>query len=253
MDQQQTGKLIAQRRKELGLTQKELAQTLHISDRTVSKWERGAGFPDTGTLIPLAEALTLPVLDLLQGQRSEPGEQMDPDTAVREALTHVQQARQKQSLTRKELLQLVGCLAVLWILLAFFGLLFLPVNRTQAAMVYQNEIPQTHTMVQWKGKLLYRLPCSLDFLGQVRTPQAQITLNPEHNLQIRLPLTWDQTTYVSRQSWTGNVHSQEGPFVKNEFYLDWWGKEFAFALTDGSVIATSQEAYDAFQTWREDM
>ncbi len=41
MDQQQTGKLIAQRRKELGLTQKELAQTLHISDRTVCKWERG--------------------------------------------------------------------------------------------------------------------------------------------------------------------------------------------------------------------
>ena len=41
MDQQKTGALIARRRKEKGLTQKELAERLHISDRTVSKWERG--------------------------------------------------------------------------------------------------------------------------------------------------------------------------------------------------------------------
>ena len=41
MDNAKTGALIAARRKELGLTQKELAEQLHISDRTVSKWERG--------------------------------------------------------------------------------------------------------------------------------------------------------------------------------------------------------------------
>ena len=46
MDNGKTGTLIAARRKELGMTQKELAEKLHISDRTVSKWERGAGFPD---------------------------------------------------------------------------------------------------------------------------------------------------------------------------------------------------------------
>lgn len=41
MDRQQTGALIARRRRELGLTQKQLAEQLHISDRAVSKWERG--------------------------------------------------------------------------------------------------------------------------------------------------------------------------------------------------------------------
>ena len=41
MDNQKTGALIARRRQELGLTQKELADRLNISDRTVSKWERG--------------------------------------------------------------------------------------------------------------------------------------------------------------------------------------------------------------------
>lgn len=41
MDYQKTGTLIARRRREKGLTQKELGQRLHVSDRAVSKWERG--------------------------------------------------------------------------------------------------------------------------------------------------------------------------------------------------------------------
>ena len=41
MDQKKTGALIGAERKRLGLTQRELAGRLHISDRTVSKWERG--------------------------------------------------------------------------------------------------------------------------------------------------------------------------------------------------------------------
>ncbi|MFR0769004.1 MAG: helix-turn-helix domain-containing protein [Dysosmobacter sp.] len=45
MRQTDTGALIAQLRKEQGLTQKQLAEQLHISDRTISKWERGPGFP----------------------------------------------------------------------------------------------------------------------------------------------------------------------------------------------------------------
>ena len=72
MDRQKTGALIAQMRKERGLTQRELAEQLHISDRAVSKWERGAGFPDVSMLIPLAEALGLSVLELLRGEQSAP-------------------------------------------------------------------------------------------------------------------------------------------------------------------------------------
>ncbi len=67
MDMNKTGQLIAARRREKGMTQRELAQALHISDRTVSKWERGAGFPDVSLLEPLASALELHVLDLLRG------------------------------------------------------------------------------------------------------------------------------------------------------------------------------------------
>lgn len=62
MDCQKTGQVIARRRQELGLTQKELAQGLNISDRTVSRWERGVGFPDISLLEPLSDALGLSVL-----------------------------------------------------------------------------------------------------------------------------------------------------------------------------------------------
>ena len=68
MDTKKTGLLIAQLRKERGLTQKQLADCLHISDRTISKWERGAGFPDVTLLGPLADALDVSVVNLLKGE-----------------------------------------------------------------------------------------------------------------------------------------------------------------------------------------
>ena len=54
MNREKTGFLIAAARKEKNMTQKDLAKALHVSDRAVSKWERGAGFPDVGLLEPLA-------------------------------------------------------------------------------------------------------------------------------------------------------------------------------------------------------
>lgn len=52
-----TGKQISERRKALGLTQKELAEKLHVTDKAVSKWERGINFPDLGLMENLAAAL----------------------------------------------------------------------------------------------------------------------------------------------------------------------------------------------------
>lgn len=67
---EKTGALIAAARKERGLTQKALAQALHISDTTVSKWERGIGFPDVSLVEPLASALGLTIAELFAGERA---------------------------------------------------------------------------------------------------------------------------------------------------------------------------------------
>lgn len=82
MDAVKTGGLIAQARREKELTQKDLAELLHVSAQAVSKWENGRSCPDVGLLEPLAEALSLTVTELLSGQRGEePGEK-----AVRDSL-----------------------------------------------------------------------------------------------------------------------------------------------------------------------
>ena len=66
MDDITMGKIIATLRKEKGMTQKELADQLGITDKAVSKWERDASFPDTATIPKLAEILGVSVEELLQ-------------------------------------------------------------------------------------------------------------------------------------------------------------------------------------------
>ena len=66
MDQTRIGTFIAVLGKEKGLTQKELAEQIGISDKTVSKWETGNGMPDIAYLSPLCEVLDINVNELLQ-------------------------------------------------------------------------------------------------------------------------------------------------------------------------------------------
>ncbi|MCC8072984.1 MAG: helix-turn-helix domain-containing protein [Clostridiales bacterium] len=74
MDSAKTGALIAELRKKKGLTQIQLADLLSISNRTVSKWEKGDGFPDI-TLIPkIAELLGVTADELLAGEQNKADE-----------------------------------------------------------------------------------------------------------------------------------------------------------------------------------
>ena len=114
MDQKKTGALIGAERKRLGMTQRELAERLHISDRTVSKWERGAGLPDISLLEPLSCALELTVLDLLRGERAP---EVTAEEAARETLAAVETCRKVQRRDRTALaLKALFCLAVLALL-----------------------------------------------------------------------------------------------------------------------------------------
>lgn len=68
MDQIKIGKFIAETRKKQGLTQKKLADSLGISDKTVSKWECGKGMPDYALMLPLCNTLEITVNELLSGE-----------------------------------------------------------------------------------------------------------------------------------------------------------------------------------------
>ncbi len=69
MDQIKVGKFIAELRKQQGMTQKSMADSLGISDKTISKWENGKGLPEYTLLLPLCELLGITVNELLSGER----------------------------------------------------------------------------------------------------------------------------------------------------------------------------------------
>ena len=69
MNQTEVGKFIAKCRKEKALTQAQLAEKLHITDRAVSKWETGKSMPDSSILLELCEILGITVNELLSGER----------------------------------------------------------------------------------------------------------------------------------------------------------------------------------------
>ncbi len=69
MDNIKIGKLIAECRREKGLTQKQLADELNLSNKTISKWESGSGSPDISNLSEVAKVLGITVDELLNGER----------------------------------------------------------------------------------------------------------------------------------------------------------------------------------------
>lgn len=68
MDNQKFGRFIASLRHEKGWTQKEMAEKLNVTDKAVSKWERGLGFPDINQIEPLADLLEVSVIEIMRGE-----------------------------------------------------------------------------------------------------------------------------------------------------------------------------------------
>lgn len=99
MNAKKTGAFIAKIRGELGLTQKELADRIGVTDKAVSKWETGRGFPDVGVLEILAKELGVSVTELMNGERLdfEKPETVSSqaDSAVLETLRYIRQMSRK--------------------------------------------------------------------------------------------------------------------------------------------------------------
>lgn len=70
MDNKKFGEFIAGLRKEKGYTQSQLAEILCVTDKAVSKWERGVGFPDIKLIEPLSEALGVSILEIMQSEKA---------------------------------------------------------------------------------------------------------------------------------------------------------------------------------------
>lgn len=83
MDKELTGQFITELRKEKGLTQKQLAESLNVTDKAVSKWERGLSFPDISMLEPISRVLDISIMELLEGKRQDANVTLTKEEAQR--------------------------------------------------------------------------------------------------------------------------------------------------------------------------
>ena len=68
MDLNKIADFIKKRRKEIGLTQEELANKLYVTEKAISRWETGRGTPDISLLIPLSKELNVDISEILNGE-----------------------------------------------------------------------------------------------------------------------------------------------------------------------------------------
>lgn len=109
MELKKIGKFISEERKKKNYTQKQLADILNVSDRTISKWECGKGFPEVSLLQPLCKALGMSVNELLTGERLDKEDYMKK---AEQKMVHLVEEK-KENRTKLILILLMGLMSII--------------------------------------------------------------------------------------------------------------------------------------------
>lgn len=121
MDNIKTGNLIRELRREKGITQKDLADQLHITDRAVSKWERGLCSPDIALLEPLSEILGVKITDIISGTKTADSMDAETERKVNELLSYSEDELNKKTKSYKKTVIILSVIAGLSLLLWVFN------------------------------------------------------------------------------------------------------------------------------------
>lgn len=152
MDQEKTGLFIAQERKQKNMTQQELADRLHVTNKAVSKWENGKSLPDGATLEPLARELGVSVDELLAGERrpEPPAERPEPVFRPNVQTVDVSQAKARAA---EQTDRFWKGRVMLWVGIAVIAVqvLYLLVSRSQYIYFTNMDTLNALTAGQWEA------------------------------------------------------------------------------------------------------
>ena len=112
MDNKKFGDFIKELRKEKQLTQKELGEKLNITDKAISKWERGLSFPDIAVLKHLAEFFEIDISELLNGERGKKQE-IDIEKAIQEAIENYKNIEEKKKEKVQKVKKRIGVISII--------------------------------------------------------------------------------------------------------------------------------------------
>ena len=190
------GQFIAENRRKRGLTQLQLAEALHVTDKAVSKWERGLSFPDVTLLEPLAAKLELTVAELMACRRQEIPESKGAEETMRNLLDISQASVRKE---RRRSWQRLAAVLVLLAVTAAVVVWNALIQRDQCSTsIYLKETVNgvNYLYIDALDGHLLRLRC----VGDVDFDSVSLKDEAGYELVYDLDCRWNRLTYVGTVS-----------------------------------------------------
>lgn len=278
MDNIKTGLLIRALRKQRGLTQRALAARLHITDRAVSKWERGLCAPDISLLEPLAAILGCSVLELIAGEQTAEPAPEPADEATRHVIAYsVQEIGHKVKLARRRTVRAAIACATVLLALCLFSLfqngLFFTIDRIvspngqKTVTVYRKALDGRHFSLEDATSLIVSLgdgaelrvtygDCryrgvwwapdsskyvlALEYGDGVHLALAWLERNAESNLSAYLAMGVEASELGKYGYW----NASRWPEIDYQFLQ--WGKDSASMLFYYSFVDEVQATHDGY-------
>lgn len=181
MEQQKIGKFIHDLRKEKELTQKQLADLVGVSDKTISKWETGRGIPDTAIMNELCQVLGISINELLSGEKlSVDNYNGKAEENMVNLLKDTEQQKERQRWSKVNII-----LNLLWVLLFGFMIFILGFGIGPGHLMYFLDIPSLYLII---GFLILCLGISgqmKDFWYGIKAACTKDTYNIEERASLK--------------------------------------------------------------------
>ncbi len=136
MNNEKFGKFIRELRVKKNLTQKQLGEKIHITDKAISKWERGQSFPDISILNSLSEIFNVSVSELINGEYGK--KEVDVEKEMLEALQNLENKRKKQKNKIKKIIKIISI--ILFIIFFIIQAIYLLVIKNNGYEYINNSI-----------------------------------------------------------------------------------------------------------------
>lgn len=186
MDQQKMGKFISSLRKEKGLTQQELAEKLGVTDKAVSKWERGIGCPDISLLVPISEILGISINELLLGEQKKELKENDIEIVNKNIIEYSRKEinSSKQKTRRLKYSLSVALTVLVLIILCFTGSVYKKVSAEKELEEYISHVESYVKELGFKKDNPLRSPNSILKIDGVTYVVPKVTYKPNRKDEV---------------------------------------------------------------------
>lgn len=123
MDAEKIGQFIYKLRTDKNLTQSQLADSIHVTNKAISRWERGIGFPDISLLEPLSNELGVSILELLKGEKLNKNDYVAKDdiNTLLEVIINIKKKSKKNNLILLSITTIIVIISIIYFKTHFSG------------------------------------------------------------------------------------------------------------------------------------